>query len=296
MARPRLRRLDRLQRLVVFEAAARGGGFTAAARELGITQPAVTRHIVALERSLGTSLFQRSSNRARLTDPGRLLAERIGAGLDLIESGLSDLETTASIFVLAAHPGIAQQWLMPRVDRLHAALGDLELRLHVVDRDTDLTDATFDAAVRIGSGQFVGQSAHLLFAESVVPIASASFAAEHGIGPDTTAHELLELPFVHLDDGDGPWLTWAAWLQRFDIVLERRPGRTMWNNYPLVLQQVLAGRGVGLGWRPLVDELLASEAIVAVGPEVSSGRNYYVTWPTGDATAEVCAVIDVLTD
>ena len=78
MARPRLRRLDRLQRLVVFEAAARGGGFTAAARELGITQPAVTRHIVALERSLGTALFQRTANRARLTDHGRHLAERIG--------------------------------------------------------------------------------------------------------------------------------------------------------------------------------------------------------------------------
>lgn len=294
MARPRLRRLDRLQRLVVFEAAARGGGFTAAARELGITQPAVTRHIVALERSLGTALFQRTANRARLTDTGRQLAGRIGSGLDLIEAGLADLETVASIFVLAAHPGVAQQWLMPRVDQLHAALGDLELRLHVVDRDHDLADGTFDAAMRIGTGQFVGQSAHKLFDETVVPVASAAFAAEHGIDANSSAADLIELPFVHLDDGDGPWFTWAAWLQRFDIMLERRPGRTMWNNYPLVLQQVLAGRGIGLGWRPLVDELIASETLVAVGPEITSGRAYYVTWPTGDPSDEVRAVIDVL--
>jgi len=296
MARPHLGHLDRLRRLVVFEAAARGGGFTAAAREFGITQPAVTRHIVALERSLGTALFQRTANRARLTDAGRHLAERIGAGLDVIESGLSDLETTASLFVLASPPGVAQQWLMPRVDRLHAALGDLELRLQVVDRDTDLSDGTFDAAVRIGDGRFVGQSAHRLFDERVVPIASAAFAAEHSIDADTTADQLLELPFVHLDDGDRPWLTWAGWLQRFDLILERRPGRTMWNNYPLVVQQVLAGRGIGLGWRPLVDELLASEVVVAVGPEVRSDRSYYVTWPTGEATDEVRAVIDVLTN
>lgn len=296
MVRPRLRQLDRLQRLVVFEAAARTGGFSAAARELGITQPAVTRHIVALERALGTALFQRSANRARLSEPGRQLADRVGAGLDLIESGLADLDATASTFVLAAHPGIAQQWLMPRVDQLHDALGDLELRLQVFDRDAELTGAVFDAAVRIGTGGWPGQSSHRLFDEVVVPVASRWFADEHGLDEHSSAHDVNRVPFVHMDDGDSPWLTWEQWLRHFDIVLERRPGRVMWNNYPLVLQQVLAGRGVGLGWRPLVDDLLAGDALVAVGPEVRSGRGYYVTWPAGERPPEVEGLIELLSE
>ena len=292
--RPRLRRPDRLQRLVVFESAARTGGFSAAARELGITQPAVTRHVIALERSLSTPLFERTANRVRLTEPGRLFAERIGAGLDLIESGLADLEATASTFVLAAHPGIAQQWLMPRVDRLHDALGDLELRLVVFDRDADLAESNHDAAVRIGAGRWVGQSAHRLFDEVVLPVASPAFADEHELDGDSTAVDVNRVPFVHMDDGESPWMTWADWLHHFDIPLERRPGRVMWNNYPLVLQQVLAGRGVALGWRPLVDELLTGGALVPVGPEVRSGLGYYVTWPTGEPSSGVRALIELL--
>ena len=295
MVRPRLRRLERLQRLVVFEAAARTGGFSAAARELGITQPAVTRHVAALERSLDTSLFDRSANRAEVTDAGRLLAERIGAGLDLIESGLADLDATSSTFVVAAHPGSAQQWLMPRVDQLHTALGDFELRLQLFDRDADLVGASFDASVRIGHGRWPGQSSHRLFDEVVVPVASQAFADEHGLDERSTAHDVNRVPFVHMDDGDSPWMTWAQWLDHFGIVLERQPGRVMWNNYPLVLQQVLAGRGVALGWRPLVDDLLGGDALVVVGPPARSGRGYYVTWPSGERSAGVDALIDVLT-
>jgi LysR family glycine cleavage system transcriptional activator len=54
--RPLVGQIDRLQRLAVFEAAGRRGSFTAAADELGMTQPAVTRQIRALERGLGAEL------------------------------------------------------------------------------------------------------------------------------------------------------------------------------------------------------------------------------------------------
>ncbi len=98
-------------------------------------------------------------------------------------------------------------------------------------------------------------------------------------------------PFVHMDDGASPWMTWAEWLSGFGIVLERQPGRVMWNNYPMVLQQALAGRGVALGWRPLVDDLVAGDALVVVGPEVRSTRGYYVTWPSGEPTDAVRSLV-----
>ena len=64
-------------RLAVFEAAARCGSFTAAGSELGMTQPAVTRHVRGLERALDVELFRRHANRSELTEAGRRLLEAI---------------------------------------------------------------------------------------------------------------------------------------------------------------------------------------------------------------------------
>ena len=290
-----LRHVDRIQRLAVFESAARLGSFTAAAKELGMTQPAVTRQIRSLELSLGAELFRRTANRSELTEIGARLGDHIAAGFDVIEAGLAELAEHAGTFVLAAHPGIAQQWIVPRIDGLHDALGELDLRLWLFDRDSEIAEGGFDAAVRVGTGEFPGQSSHLLFHERVVPVASPGFAKHFGLSADSTAADVYEVPFVHMDDGDRPWMTWANWLAEFGITLRRQPGRVLFHNYPMVLQQALAGRGVALGWRTLIDELEAGDALVVVGPEVRSNRGYYVTWPTGEPDTGVQSLITWLT-
>ena len=185
MVRRLVEHVDRLQRLVAFDAAARLGSFTAAAHELGLSQPAVTRQVRALERSLGTDLFTRTANRSELTDAGRRLWGHVAAGFDTIEGGLAELVNRTDAFVLAAHPGIAEQWLVPRIDGLRAALGGRELRLRLVDRDDELAHGEHDASIRVGDGTFPGQSCRLLFPEVVVPVAAPPIAREHGLSPRT---------------------------------------------------------------------------------------------------------------
>ncbi len=287
-------RVDRLQRLAVFEAAARLGSFSAAAHELGMTQPAVTRQVRALERILGAELFVRTSNRSELSDVGARLRGHVSAGFDVIEAGLAELAEHAGTFVLAAHPGVAQQWLVPRLDGVTAALGDLELRLWLFDRENEIAAGGFDAAIRVGNGEFRGQSSHLLFREAVVPVASPGFAEEWGLDPASSADDVYRAPFVHMDDGHHPWMTWADWLATFGITLRRQPGRVLFHNYPMVLQQALAGRGVALGWRHLIDDLVDGDALRIVGPEAVSHRGYFVTWPEGEPAAAVRALIDWL--
>ena len=286
--------VGRLQRLAVFEAAARLGSFSAAATELGMTQPAVTRQIRLLERSLGAELFVRTSNRSAPSDLGRRLLGHVSAGFDVIEAGLGELADHSGTFVLAAHPGVAQQWLVPRVDGLTAALGERDLRWWLFDRDDEIGTGGFDAAIRVGTGEFPGQRSHELFAESVVPVAAPSFAAEWGLDETSTADDVYRAPFVHMDDGEHPWMTWSDWLAHFGITLRRQPGRVLFHNYPMVLQQALAGRGIALGWRYLIDDLLAGDALVVVGPEVRSHRSYSLTWPSGEPSAEVVALRDWL--
>jgi DNA-binding transcriptional LysR family regulator len=294
MARQLVRRIDRLQRLAAFDAAARSGSFTAAAEELGVSQPAITRQIRSLEDALGVALFARTSNRSELTDAGRRLWAHVAAGFDTIEGGLAELAAMADTFVLAAHPGIAQQWLVPRLDGLRAALGDRELRLRLFDRDAELAHGEYDACIRVGDGAFAGQSARLLFPEVVVPVAAPSVTTEHGLHAASAPAELQHVPLVHMDDGDRPWMTWHDWLGSFGLAFPPQPGRVLFQNYPMVLQQALAGRGVALGWRPLIDDLVDGGALVVVGPEVRSHRGYWVTWRQGPPTAPVAALVDWL--
>ena len=289
-----IRRVDRIQGLAVFEAAARLGSFTAAGRELGMSQPAVTRQIRDLEHRLGVDLFVRTANRSQLSDAGRRLRDHVSAGFDAIEAGLAELADHAGTFVLAVHPGIAQAWVVPRLDQINEVLGDLDLRLWLFDRDIELASGGYDAAIRVGDGTFPGQTAHLLFPEVVVPVAAPALAAEYGLTENSTADDVYRAPFVHMDDGDHPWMTWADWLADFGITLRRQPGRVLFHNYPMVLQRALLGHGVALGWRPLIDEYVEGGALQIVGPEVRSHRGYYITWPAGRPTVAVEALTDWL--
>jgi DNA-binding transcriptional LysR family regulator len=83
-----------LQRLKYFSAVVRTGGMRAAADALDLSQPALTRHIQALEHELGVDLFTRTRGRVRLTEAGRLLLSRIPsieAEVDFLRHGLRAL-------------------------------------------------------------------------------------------------------------------------------------------------------------------------------------------------------------
>ncbi len=300
-------RVGRVQRLVVFEAAARRGGFTAAARELGMTQPAVTRQVRSLEQALQVQLFRRTSNSSELTDAGRTLLIHIDRGFAEIERALAALVPRSEVFVLACNPGLAQLWLVPRLEALQAALGERELRLWLFHHDDELHGGTYDAAIRVGSGRFTDVAATHLFAESVFPIATTALAHELGLDSKSSPLKLATAPLLHMDDGDRAWLSWGKWFAHFDITLDPMPAskrpaggtppaRILFNNYPMVLQQAVAGRGVALGWRYLVDDLVENGVLQQVGPEVESGSGYFITWPDGPQSQSVRALTEWLVD
>src|SRR5277367_5090408 len=79
------RRLPPLNALRAFDIAARTRTFTAAARELRVSQGAVSRHIAQLEAHLGVALFHRDHREARLTSEGLAYAEAVVAALDRVE-------------------------------------------------------------------------------------------------------------------------------------------------------------------------------------------------------------------
>jgi len=290
-----VRQVDRLQRLAVFEAAARLGSLSAAGRELGIAQPAVTRQIKQLETALDTALFDRQSNRVALTAAGRALADSLDVSFAAIEHTLSEVTHTDDTFVLAMPPGFAQQLVLPALDSLQQALGDQDLRLWLYDRESELANGSFHAAVRVSAEPWPGHEEVALFGESVFPVATPSLAAAHGLHSESPAADVLAAPLLHMDSADRPWMSWADWLERFDLRLTPSRGRVEFNSYPSVLQQVMLGRGVALGWAGILDELLDGKALVVVGPTISTDRQYTVTWPSRRPSSAVAATVGWLT-
>jgi len=293
--RPLVRTVDRLQRLATFEAAARLGSFSAAGRELGLAQPAVTRQIQSLERSLDVSLFERYSNRSTLTDAGHVLADSLDTSFTALEHALGEISRIDQTFVLAMPPGFAQQLVVPRLEELQRALGDRDLRLWLYDREAELATSSFDAAVRVGTGAWPGFDCQLLLPEVVMPVATPAVAERWQLDARSSAEDVLAAPLLHMDADDRPWLSWSDWLAAFDLELTSGQRRVVFNNYPTVLQQVLSGKGVALAWSGLTDQMIADELLTIVGPAVTSERAYQVTWKTGRRTAALDSVSTWLT-
>lgn len=276
------RRLANLNALAVFESAARLASFTRAAEELGISQPAVTRHIKQVEGLVGVALFNRNHNRLTVTADGLRLWSSLANGLgeiaDTIEAMRS--ETRRRRLVIAAHAGFAQQWLMPRFGALAHLLADFDVRLMISDSDGELDNADFDFAIRMGAGRWPAQRAIKLIDEIMVPLAAPSLLRAR---PEFAAPALDTLaagPLLHMDEGDKPWMTWRGWFRAQGASITPPYPELLYYNYPLVLQEVLAGRGIALGWRPLIDPYLSQGSLLPVAPATVNTRlGYYLTWP-----------------
>jgi DNA-binding transcriptional LysR family regulator len=280
------RRFPPIGCLIPFEAAARLGSMSAAARELGISQPAISRHLQLLEADLGQALFQRNRRGLSLTAAGRDYRDAVSLGLDSIARATAILRAQGGdeTIRIAANFGFAQQWLMPRFRRLRAAYPHLFFRLLTSDQDDDLTLANSDLAIRFGTGDWPGWQAVQLFGEEVFPVCAPAYLAErpHLGEPGITAADLPAERLLHMDEVNPRWLTWASWLRLQGVKPPAAKPQLLYSTYPLLLQATLAGEGIGLGWRGLVDSLLQAGSLIQILPGLHRPEHgYFITYRAG---------------
>jgi len=281
--RPLVRRVPQLQRLAVFDAVASAGNFTAAAHELQISQPAVSRHMAALADQLGLELFERQGRSFVLTAPGRTLADAVGSAFSGLERVLADLDDHPEAFVFAVQPAMATSWVVPLLDQLESAAG-AELRLRIFERRAELDSSEWDLAIVPGTGSWSGWESTMLFREAVRPFAAPSLAAELGFGSDTTPSDLAAATLLHIDEVGRPNMTWNEWFtEAGETVMPPKP-RLKYNAYPTVIQEALAGNGIALGWQHLLSDMVERGLLVPVGPIVQRRHGgHHLCWRTGRA-------------
>ena len=138
-----------LNALRAFEAAARLGGFGAAAEELSVTPGAISQHIKALEAWIGAPLFKRRSQGVTLTERGATAVEPFSAAFDGLASATRQLKQSAAqnVITIATSPSLAQLWLVPRLPQIRAALPGLALSIIAMERRPNLAREMLDMSL-----------------------------------------------------------------------------------------------------------------------------------------------------
>ena len=277
--------------LVVFEAAARLESFTEAGLELGMSQAAVSLAIRKLEADLGAQLFRREHRRVALTEAGSRFFHDVSMGLGQIRRAAVALKSRAQggHVTISASTAFASYWMLPRLERLRAELGGIDLRMETSERDTDIVAEAIPLAIRRGNAPFAGYESALLADEIIVPLASPRYLDRAGY--PATPGELARHRLIHLEEPYRPCPAWPDWFRAMGLGAPSRAEGLLINDYALVVHAMMEGQGIGLGWRHLTDGLVNAGTLVAVGPELAVKAGYHLVWardvPLGEEAAKV---------
>ena len=274
-------RLPPLDPLVSFEAAARLLNFTAAAKELRISQSAVSQNIRNLEEYLGVPLFTRAHRSVDLTHLGKAYQQTVTAMLENLADATAELRTIRyrRRLTIGADQSIAWMWLMPRMPLFQKANPDIVVRLVASDIETDCMAKGIDLAIVYGTGQWPGYESLELFPEEVFPVCSPDYL-ENG-PPLETIEDLSHHTLIHLEDEHWGWVTWRMWLPYYGVQAPAEQQGLVANNYPLLIEAAKKGQGIALGWRYLIDHALGDGTLVRPFEEsLTTDSSYYIVWPS----------------
>ena len=191
--------MDRFRELTTFVAVAESCGFKAAARELNMSPPTVTRLVNSLETRIGARLFTRTTRQVALTEAGQRLmtdAERILAELEEAEDSAAGAhQSPRGILGVTAPVMFGQLYVAPILRDYLDAYPAVSAFTLFVDRMVDLINEGLDVAVRIGDLPDSSLSAVRVGTVRRMMVAAPSYVAKHGV--PKTLRELADYRIIH---------------------------------------------------------------------------------------------------
>lgn len=269
------RLLPSIPLLTAFESAARLGSVSAAARELSLTQSAVSRQIRALEEQLGADLFVRERQAIRPTLAGISYARDIRHALRRISTASLNFRANPAggTLNLAVLPTFGAKWLVRRLPLFASERRDILLNLASRQDEPDFRVEPVDAAIYYGRPEKLGLEYQFLCADVVQPFCSPSLKRKYGF---KKPEDLRKAPLlIHLSRPDG----WERWLTAQGAPAEGVHGM-MFDQFALIIEAAAASLGVALIPTMLASDAVARRELVpAVKQSVRSEEAYYLVWP-----------------
>lgn len=273
--------MDRLKSMQYFIRAVELGSLSAAARELGTTQPTVSKALGALEQELGVRLLERSTTGLSLTDQGQRFYARSKLVVEEFNDAVSDVQgqtgQAKGLLRVNAPVALGQFRLTALVHEFLSRHPDVDIELILNDRFVDLVEEGVDVALRLGGALPPNVVARRIGVSQRLLVAAPGYLEKHGTPqnpPDLVMHNYVR--FAWLPSGDEVELHNAG--ARVSV---QTKGRFRVNNALSIRETLAMGAGIGLCPAWLVDDLLRTSALVHVLPGwTGTAQELFVMYPS----------------
>ena len=273
---PNPRRLTpSLSLLSAFEAVCRTGSTLAAARDLDLSQGAVSRLIQNLEGQLGVTLFLREGRRLVPTDAALAYKRDVVKALDLITRGAMRLRSNASggTISLSVLPAFGTRWLAPRLPAFMSAHPGIAISLGTRVRPFDFEEEGFDAAIHFGGEDWPNAGFAKLFDEQLIVVAAPQFLARHNV---QVPADLPGLSLLQLESRPAAWRAWFG----YHGVDPAEPQGMLFDQFAPMVEAAAQGLGIALLPQFLARaEIAEGRLITLFGAGVPGAGSYYLVWP-----------------
>jgi LysR family glycine cleavage system transcriptional activator len=232
------RRSFPLNAVDAFLKTARHLNLTHAAKELCLTQGAVSRKIASLEAWFGFPLFERHARGLRLSPQGSALLPELQSAFEHLLTVAEQARAQQTVVRLKA-PTCAMRWLIPRLLQVEREQPDLQIALTTTtDHNVNFKTESYDAAIVFGTHMSAGD---LLFEEALTPVLS----------PLRAGAELESLTFLHptRDKTD-----WSLWLAKQALSPKAMLKNQHFDTMDLAITAAIQGLGIAIADETLVEE------------------------------------------
>ncbi len=271
-------RMPPLSALRAFEAVARLGGYSAAARALNVTHAAVAQQVRSLEENLSVALVARSGRGMALTGEGAQLATVLAEAFAAIQTAVEVARGGDDRPVrITLSPGFATQWLMPRLKLFWAAHPDIALSLHPEHRLVDLRREGMDLGIRYGNGDWPGMEARYLTSARLVVAGAPELVDTVLAGREAlTPAEMRALPWVMTSSTPEE----ARWMESHGLDPED-PDAAWFPDEELTLAAARQGLGLIVESHALLEEDLSRSRLRVVYDSRDRLPGYFIVTPPG---------------
>jgi LysR family transcriptional regulator, transcriptional activator for dmlA len=252
-----------------FATLARAGSLSAAARELGLSTPAVSKHLAQMEARLELTLVNRSTRRMGLTPEGELYLEaarKILGDIDDLEQALSNSKLSPKgLLRVNATLGFGRTNIAPIVSKFVALYPSVEVQLQLSVNPPVLTDDAFDVCIRFGAPPESRLIAKRILENRRLLCASPSYLREAGIPKTPT--DLVRHRCISIRQGEeayGVWRFESARGNNKRVESIKVRGGLSTNDGEIAVQWALDGHGIVMRAEWAVREHLNAGRLVQV--------------------------------
>ena len=261
-----------LNALRVFDAAARHMNFVKAAKELCLTQGAVSKQIQNLEQRLGVTLFIRGPRSLRFTEAGDLLAahtSRMFTDLNAVAERLGGKRSRQTLKIAVAR-SFAARVMARHIQEFCAQFPWVDLYIDGQRHMADLLRGEADAAIRVGDGKWPDLKVESLGEEFLTPVCSPRLLQRNG--PLDTPDDLRRFTLLHYAEQR----QWSLWLEKVGATGVDLAKGIRFSETIMMLEAAEAGQGIAIARMSLVqDELSSNRLVRPFNTTVADTHSYY---------------------